>query len=88
MSLLPSLASRRAPAAIQGEILGINTSVQAFSQIAPPVLAGFLAATIAPAAPVYIAGAAVGAGWLVFIAFVRREKSEDPTSKNYQKIPK
>lgn len=85
MSLLPSLVSRRAPATIQGEIMGINTSVQAFSQIAPPVLAGFLAATIAPAAPVYIAGAAVGAAWLVFIFFVRREKNEDPTSKHYQK---
>lgn len=87
MSLLPSLASRRAPGHIQGEIMGINTSVQAFSQIGPPVLAGFLAATIAPAAPVYIAGAAVGTAWLFFIAFVRREKSEHPASKNYQKTP-
>ncbi|OHA16629.1 MAG: hypothetical protein A2830_03915 [Candidatus Taylorbacteria bacterium RIFCSPHIGHO2_01_FULL_44_110] len=74
MALLPSLASRRAPANIQGEILGINTSVQALAQTAPPVLSGFLAATIAPAAPVYIAGAAVGMAWIVFIAFVRRER--------------
>ncbi len=85
MSLLPSLASRRAPANIQGEILGINTSVQAFSQTGPPILAGFLAATIAPAAPVYIAGAAVGVAWIAFISFVRREKNEHPTSKDYQK---
>ena len=75
MATLPSLASRRAPAEIQGEILGINTSVQALSQIAPPILSGFLAATIAPSAPVYIAGAAVGLGWIIFIAFVRKEKS-------------
>ena len=75
MALLPSLASIRAPANIQGEILGINTSVQAFAQIAPPILSGFLAATIAPSAPVYIAGAAVGAAWIVFIAFVRKEKA-------------
>lgn len=73
MALIPSLASRRAPANIQGEIMGINTSVQAIAQIAPPILAGFLAATIAPSAPVYIAGAAVGAAWLVFIAFIRKE---------------
>ncbi len=74
MALLPSLASVRAPEDIQGEILGINTSVQAVAQATPPILAGFLAATIAPSAPVYIAGACVGAAWLVFIAFVRREK--------------
>lgn len=74
MALLPSLASRRAPANIQGEIMGINTSVQAVAQAVPPILAGFLAAVIAPSAPVYIAGAAVGAAWLVFIAFVRKEK--------------
>jgi DHA1 family tetracycline resistance protein-like MFS transporter len=74
MALLPSLASRRAPASLQGEILGINTSIQAFAQATPPVLAGFIAATIAPSAPVYIAGAAVGLGWIVFMIFVRREK--------------
>ncbi|MEN9524585.1 MAG: hypothetical protein RL536_654 [Candidatus Parcubacteria bacterium] len=75
VALLPSLASVRAPENIQGEILGINTSVQAVAQAVPPILAGFLAATIAPSAPVYIAGAAVGLSWIVFMAFVRREKS-------------
>ncbi len=74
MAALPSLASRRAPAEIQGEILGINTSVQSLAQAAPPILSGFLAATIAPAAPVYIAGATVGLGWIIFLAFVRKEK--------------
>ncbi len=78
MALLPSLASRRAPAHMQGEIMGINASVQAFAQIAPPILSGFLAANIAPSAPVYIAGAAVGAAWIAFISFVRRDKGEDP----------
>lgn len=74
MALLPSLASRRASANIQGEILGINTSIQALAQVTPPILAGYLAAIIAPAAPVYIAGATVGMAWIIFIAFVRKEK--------------
>lgn len=74
MATLPSLASRRAPSDIQGEVLGINTSVQAVAQAVPPILAGFLAATIAPSAPVYIAGAAVGVGWILFMVFVRKEK--------------
>lgn len=73
MTLIPSLASRRAPQHIQGEILGINTSVQAFAHITPPILSGFIAATITPEAPVYIAGAAVGAAWLVFVIFIRKE---------------
>ncbi len=74
MALLPSLASVRAPENIQGEILGINTSVQAVAQAVPPILAGFLAATIAPSAPVYIAGTTVGAAWVVFVSFVRKDK--------------
>lgn len=73
MAAIPSLASRRAPADVQGEILGINTSVQAMAQAVPPILSGFLAAIIAPSAPVYIAGAAVGVGWIVFMIFVRKE---------------
>lgn len=74
MAALPSLASRRAPANIQGEILGINTSIQALAQSVPPILSGYLAATIAPSAPVYIAGGAVGIAWIVFMVFVRREQ--------------
>ena len=73
MATLPSLASRRAPAYIQGEIMGINSSVQALGQAIPPVLAGFLAAEITPSAPIYIAGAVIGIGWLVFVTTVRKE---------------
>ncbi len=73
MAALPSLVSRRTPARNQGEILGINSSVQALAQAVPPILAGFLAAQIAPAAPVYIAGAVIGAGWLIFVFTVKKD---------------
>ncbi len=73
MAALPSLVSRRAPSDNHGEILGINTSVQALAQAGPPILAGFLAANIAPAAPVYIAGAVIFTSWLVFVVTVKKE---------------
>ena len=73
MAALPALASRRAPARNQGEILGINTSVQALAQSIPPILAGILAAEITPSAPVYIAGAVIGVAWVAFVIAVRKE---------------
>jgi len=73
MAGLPSLVSSRSPSKIQGEILGINASVQALAQAVPPILAGFLAAEIAPVAPVYIAGATIGLSWILFALFVRSE---------------
>lgn len=73
MAALPALASRRSPTSIQGEILGINTSVQALAQAVPPILAGFLAAEITPSAPVYIAGAVIGVAWVFFIVSVRKD---------------
>jgi DHA1 family tetracycline resistance protein-like MFS transporter len=73
MALLPSIVSRRSPANVQGEILGINASVQALAQTAPPIVAGFMAAEISPSAPVYIAGGVIGLGWIIFMVFVKKE---------------
>ena len=73
LGALPALASRRAGAHEQGEILGINASVQALSQAFPPILAGFLAARISPSAPIYAAGAVIAVAWVVFMVFVKRE---------------
>lgn len=72
MATLPSLVSQRASEDRQGEILGINSSVQALAQSVPPILAGFLAAELAPSAPVYIAGAVIALAWIFFVSFVRR----------------
>ncbi|MEI8328141.1 MAG: MFS transporter [Candidatus Taylorbacteria bacterium] len=74
MASLPSIVSRRASADSQGEILGINASVQALAQAAPPILAGFLAAKISPSAPVYISGGVIGLAWIIFIVFVKKEE--------------
>jgi DHA1 family tetracycline resistance protein-like MFS transporter len=73
MASLPSIVSRRSPASTQGEILGINASVQALAQTAPPIIAGLMAAEISPSAPVYIAGGVIGLGWIIFMAFVKKD---------------
>ncbi len=72
MAMLPSLASRRTPPEHQGEVLGLNSSVQALAQTAPPIIAGIIAANISSSAPIYIAGAVIAVGWLVFVTGVRR----------------
>lgn len=72
MAALPSLVSHRTNEKSQGEILGISASIQALAQVAPPIIAGFLAAKITPAAPVYISASIIALSWLIFIIFVRR----------------
>jgi MFS transporter, DHA1 family, tetracycline resistance protein len=74
MAVLPSLVSRRSDESVQGEILGINASIQALAQVGPPILAGFLAAQISPSAPIYISAAIIALAWIAFVSFVRREK--------------
>jgi DHA1 family tetracycline resistance protein-like MFS transporter len=75
MAALPSIVSLHARENEQGEILGINASVQSLAQIAPPIISGFLAAEIAPAAPIYIAGVTLGVAWLVFMFAVKANNS-------------
>lgn len=71
-----SLVSRSAGAEIQGEILGINSSLQALSQLFAPLVAGGIASVISPAAPLYLAAAVcVGAGLSFSVLFRRTEKT-------------
>ncbi len=73
MAYLPALVSKRASAAMQGEVLGINMSVTSLAQAIPPILSGFLAAELAPETPVYVAGIVVFVAWLIFTWKVRPE---------------
>ena len=54
-SNLVGLLSRSASPRIQGEILGINASVQALAQTLPPLLSGVIAGRIGPGAPLIVA---------------------------------
>lgn len=50
---LTGVISRSADASVQGEVLGINASVQALGQTIPPVISAFLASSLHPDAPMF-----------------------------------
>src|SRR5260221_1772581 len=53
---LTALITRSAGPSVQGEVLGINASVQALAQTIPPILSGYIAAKLTPESPIFIAG--------------------------------
>ncbi len=68
-----SLVSRSAPAQIQGEILGINASVSALAQTIPPILSGFIAASIGARVPIFVSGVTIILAGIVFILFYKKQ---------------
>jgi len=69
---LTALISRSADASVQGQILGLNGSVNALAMILPPLLAGPVAAAFDPRVPLLFASAIVIASGMYFIAHIRR----------------
>ncbi len=65
---LLSLVSRSADGSIQGEIMGINASLQALGQSIPPILAGMVASRFEPETPLFVASVIVCISWLLFIS--------------------
>lgn len=59
----------------QGEILGINQSIQALAQALPPMIAGFIVA-LHPSYPTLIGSACIFGAWLIFIKFYSSRKEE------------
>lgn len=55
MANLNSLLSKMSPRDSQGEIMGISTSVQALAQSIPAIISGFVAASLAPTTPLFVA---------------------------------
>ena len=68
---LSSLISRSVGPEIQGQILGINASVQALAQTIPPIISGFLAASVAAVTPVAVSGITIILAGIVFIIFYK-----------------
>ena len=73
---LTGLVSRSVGPEIQGEILGVNASVQALAQTIPPVLSGFIAASIAARAPIFLSGVTIILSGIVFLIFAKRSGRE------------
>ncbi len=74
MANLNGLISRSAGPDKQGEILGINASVQALAQSIPPILAGYLAASTVFSAPIIVSAILIVISGIVFIALVKKSK--------------
>ena len=73
MANMTSIVSRSVGPEIQGEILGINASVQALAQMSPPILSGFLAASTGVTTPIFVAGSIIILAGIVFTLFVRNK---------------
>jgi MFS transporter, DHA1 family, tetracycline resistance protein len=69
---IPALISRTAGPEIQGEVLGINTSVQALAQTIPPVLSGYIAARLSPTTPILTAVIVMLIGAVIFWTTYKR----------------
>ena len=66
-----ALVSRSVDSKIQGEILGINASVMALGQSIPPILSGYIAASLFAEAPIVVAAVVIFAAGVVFNLFYR-----------------
>jgi MFS transporter, DHA1 family, tetracycline resistance protein len=67
-----ALVSRSVSGGVQGEVLGINASIAALAQTIPPVLSGYIAATLTPESPIYISAAVIMIAGIFFWTFYRR----------------
>lgn len=71
MANATSLVSASASQEIQGEVLGINASVQATADSITSVLSGYIAASLSVKAPVLVGGGLILIGWVIYMLFFR-----------------
>ncbi|HPU95022.1 MAG TPA: MFS transporter [Candidatus Gracilibacteria bacterium] len=75
---MSSLISRSAGPQVQGEILGINSSVASLAITIPTLLSGFIAAKLTPETPIIIASIIIFIAWLIFSISFHRGKIYRP----------
>lgn len=72
-----AIISRAATADVQGEIMGINSSINSLASAIPPIISGFLAARFLPGTPVVMASVVIlAAGILFYFGFRPKNKCE------------
>lgn len=67
-----AIVSKKSSDRHQGEVLGINSSLQALGQAIPPMFSGFIAASFSPAAPTIFAGLITGVAFIIFAILVKK----------------
>lgn len=70
-----AIVSNLTKADSQGEMLGINLSLQALAQAIPPMISGFIA-IIDPGLPIVVSSSVILVAWLIFIAFFDHKKQQ------------
>lgn len=70
-AIISNLSDRKS----QGEILGINQSIQSLGMAIPPVIAGMIV-TIDKVLPIFLASCFVFLAWIVFLFFFNGKKTE------------
>lgn len=70
-----SLISKTVGSDRQGEILGVNSSINTLAQSLPPILSGYIAAFITPNAPIIVAAITIFFAGLVFWLFFKVPKA-------------
>jgi MFS transporter, DHA1 family, tetracycline resistance protein len=75
-AFINSLISRSVGPEIQGETLGIASSISFLGQAIPPILSGFIAAEVAPQAPMYLAAIISIFAGITFNLLYRTPKKE------------
>jgi len=63
---ITALVSRSAGQSVQGEILGINSSVQSLAMAIPPIISGYIAAAFLPDTSILVSAIVIFLGWAIF----------------------
>lgn len=69
-----SLISKTVGPTKQGEILGVNSSINTLAQSLPPILSGYIAALITPNAPIIVASISIFFAGIVFWLFFKQPR--------------
>lgn len=73
-SMMPAIVSKSADSTIQGEVLGVNSSIQALAQALPPVASGLIAATFSSETPMIVAVLVMLVASFIFLFFYKQPK--------------
>ncbi|MGL4773403.1 MAG: MFS transporter [Clostridium sp.] len=80
-----ALVSNQSDASNQGEILGINQSVQSLAQAIPPIVAGFVT-TIDLSLPIILGAISIAIGWVIFKLFFKEKSITDVVNTAVEEV--
>lgn len=67
-----SLISRSVSSEQQGQMLGVNSSINTLGQSLPPIMSGYLAAILTPSAPIIISAILILFSGLIFVVYYKK----------------